>query len=115
INKDFVRAAFDLLEVQGTPLFLSHHITYVITRFDLTRAPFPKIEDGYLMADLTCDPEYGLRTVANTVPDATYTEMKAASLKSIRKNASVNVLVISAHGEVDESNSGEVTINDEEL
>lgn len=116
IDKTFVRAPLDLLESNGTPIFLSHSVTYVASKFKLSQKPFPKIESGYLMADLTCDPEYGLKQVAKTLPNATYVEMKDASLASIKKAGKSNdVLVLSAHGGIDNKNSGGVSINQQDL
>ncbi len=115
IDKDFVRAPLDLLEVDGKPVFLTHDVTYVVSKFKLQKS-MPKIESGYLMADRTCDPEFGLKAVAKTLPKATYIEMKDASLKTIKKAAKkADILVISAHGEIDKKNSGGISINKEEL
>lgn len=115
IDKDFVRAPLDLLEVDGKPIFLTHEVTYAVSKFKLKKS-MPKIETGYLMADLTCDPEFGLKAVAKTLPKATYVEMKDANLKTIKKAAkNSDILVISAHGEIDKKNSGGISINKEEL
>lgn len=116
IEKPFVGAPLDVLENGGKPLFLSHAVTYVISKFKLRTKAFPKLENGYFMADLTADPEQALKAVAATIPQAKYVKMEEGSLDSIRRGVKdANVFVLSAHGEVDKKGSGDVAINKEEL
>lgn len=111
IDADSIRYAFDLLEVNGKPLFLQIPISYAITEFTPRAMPLT-IRSGYFMADLTTDPGRGLNAASNSVPRATCVEMKQTSLAKMKAGVrQYDALVISAHGSVNRNNSGHIQIN----
>jgi hypothetical protein len=116
VYEDLIRCAFDLLLFEGRYLFLQRPICYQIDEGEGEAKPQIELGSALLIADLTADPEQACREVARLFPDAQYAEMSAANLGMIKAAADqVDVLVISAHGEVDEDNAGALTLNDKEL
>ncbi|MCP5496482.1 MAG: hypothetical protein H7A23_18200 [Leptospiraceae bacterium] len=116
IDTDFVCHAYDLLEANGKPLFLTHAITYTITDFEIDEDAEIEIEDGLIVSDKTCDPEKACKILHAKLTNCEYYEMEDISVEEIEEEADdVSLLLISAHGELDDDNSGEITINDESL
>lgn len=114
IDKALVRCAFDLLENSGQPLYLTHKITYTNAGYRAKNNPHqPK--GGLFVADPTTDPEDGLKLASRKITGSKWLAVKDASLKRIRSAKKYNTLVISAHGDLDNANSGSMGINDEEL
>lgn len=116
VYEDLICCAFDLLLFEGRYLFLQRPICYQIDEGEGEDQPEIELGSALLIADLSADPEQACREVAKLFPDAQYAEMSAAALGMIKAAADqVDVLVISAHGEVDEDNEGALSLNDEEL
>lgn len=114
VDKALVRCAFDLLENAGQPLYLTHKITYTNAGYRAKNNPHqPK--GGLFVADPTTDPEDGLKQASQKIAGSKWLAVKDASLKRIRSAKKYNTLVISAHGDLDNTNSGSMGINDEEL
>jgi len=114
VDKALVRCPFDLLENAGSPLYLSHKITYTNAGYRAKNAPH-KPRGGLFVADPTTDPEDGLKQASQKIAGSKWLAVKDASLKRIRSAKKYNTLVISAHGDLDKTNSGSMGINDEEL
>lgn len=113
---DLIRCAFDLLLFEGTHLFLQRPVCYQIAEGEGDDAPDIEIGSALLIADLTADPEEACKAVADLIDDADYYVMEDADADTIQEAADqVDVLVVSAHGEIDEENDGEITLNDESL
>lgn len=116
IDTKLVRFGFDLLEYEGQALFKTHWITYTVSDFEIEKEPELIIEDAVLIADKTCDPEYACKTLSETLDNCSYYEMEDIDVEEILKEADdISLLLISAHGELEDDNSGEITINDESL
>ncbi|MFN8440169.1 MAG: hypothetical protein U0175_05335 [Caldilineaceae bacterium] len=116
VYEDVVRCAFDLLHFEGAPLFLQRPICYQVDEGEGEDNPTIELGSALLIADLTADPEEACRSVAKLLPDAQYAEMKNASMRMIQDAASeLDVLVISAHGDIDEESRGGLYLNDETL
>lgn len=113
-DKALVRCAFDLLEKDGQPLYLTHKITYTSAGYRAKNAPH-KLRGGLFVADPTTDPENGLKQAAKKISGSQWFAVKDTSLKRIRSARKYDTLVISAHGDLDNTNSGSMGINDEEL
>ncbi len=116
VYEDLIRCAFDLLSFENAPLFLQRRVCYQVAEGVGEDAPHIELGSALLIADLTADPEEACRQVAELIPEADYTKMQDADLAMIRAAADqVDALVVSAHGEIDEENSGGVYINDETI
>jgi hypothetical protein len=116
VYEDLIRCAFDLLLWEGTYLFLQQHICYQVEEGDSEDAPTIELGSALLIADLTADPEQACLSVSQLISDSEYAEMEAANLQMIRKAADqVDVLVVSAHGDLEADNSGTVYLNDESI
>jgi len=116
VYEDLIRCAFDLLFYENSPLFLQRQVCYQVAEGAGKDAPQIELTSALLIADLTADPEEACRQVAKLFPESDYAQMEDANLGIIKKAADqVDVLVVSAHGEIDEDNSGGVTINDETI
>jgi hypothetical protein len=114
VDKTLVRCAFDLLEVNNKPLYLSHKITYSAFGY---RANNPALtaQGGYFVADASTDPEDGFKKASALFTGATWESVENSSLAEIGREGSYNILAISGHGSLDNTNSGSIAINDEEL
>lgn len=116
VYEDLIRCAFDLLLLEGSYLFLQRPICYQVDEGEGEDEPAIEMGSALLIADLTADPEEACRQVAQLIPDAEYVEMKDADFDMIKEAAAeVDVLVISAHGEIEEENAGCLYLNDEAL
>lgn len=116
VYEDLIRGAFDLLLYDNSPLFLQRQICYQIAEGEGDDEPQIELTSALLIADLTADPEEACRQVAELIPESEYARMEDADLDMIKEAADqVDVLVVSAHGEIDEENSGSVTLNDKEI
>ena len=114
VDKALVRCPFDLLENSGAPLYLSHKITYTNAGYRAKNTPH-KPRSGLFIADPTTDPEDGLKQASQKIAGSKWLAVKDASLKRLLAGKKYDTLVISAHGDLDNSNSGSMGINDEEL
>lgn len=114
VDKALVRCAFDLLENAGQPLYLTHKITYTSAGYR-AKNPLHKARGGLFVADPTTDPEDGLKQASRKIAGSKWLAVKDASLKRLRSASKFDTLVISAHGDLDATNSGSMGINDEEL
>lgn len=116
VYEDLIRCAFDLLLFQETYLFLQRPVCYQVDEGQGEDTPVIESGSALLIADLTADPEEACLAVSKLIPDSTYVEVKEADVGMIKAAADqVDVLVISAHGDLDEDNSGQVWINDESI
>ncbi|MCB1179184.1 MAG: hypothetical protein KDK36_16500 [Leptospiraceae bacterium] len=116
IDTELVRYAFDLLEITDKPLFLTHLITYTISDFEIEKEPELIIEDAVIIADKTCDPENAAKTLSENIENSLYKKMEDTEVEEIiEESDDVSLLLISAHGDLEDDNSGEISINDESL
>ena len=116
VYEDLARCAFDLLYFEGAYLFLQRRVCYQVDEGAGTDKPTIEFGRALLIADLTADPEQACREVAKLFSKAEYAEVQDANLNMIKQAADeVDVLVISAHGEIDEANQGALYLNDETL
>lgn len=114
IDKALVRCAFDLLEIKGKPLYLTHRITYSAFGYR-AKNPGLKVQSGYFVADASTDPEDGFKKASALFKGSLWESVENSSLGEIGREGNYNVLAISGHGGLDASNSGSIGINDEEL
>jgi len=113
IYDDMIRAALDLLEINGEPLFLQKQICFQVEAGEGEAQPKLKLNSALLVADLTADPDKACADVAKLFPTSKYYDVSKASLSLIKQYATkVDALIISAHGDLDDENSGEVYINE---
>lgn len=114
IEKPLVRCAFDLLEVGGKPLYLTHSITYSAFGYH-AKNPDLSVQGAYFVADHSTDPEDGFKKASRLFKGAVWEAVESSSLTEIGREGNYNVLAISGHGDLDNSNSGSIAINDEAL
>lgn len=116
VYKDLVRCAFDLLLFEGKFLFLQRPICYQVAEGVGVDKPTIELGSGLLIADLTADPEEACLAVSKLIPNAQYAKVEDADLSMIKEAAGeVDVLVISAHGDLEDNNKGTLYLNDETL
>lgn len=116
VYEDLNYGAFDLLHLDGQPLFLQRPVCYQVAEGYGEDEPEIECESALLIADLTADPEEACLAVSKLLPQADYAEMPQADLEMIEKAAGqLDVLVISAHGEVDDDSYGGMSLNEETI
>lgn len=116
VYEDLIRCAFDLLPFEGRYLFLQRSVSYQVTEGYGDEEPTIELGSALLIADLTADPEEACRQVAKLIPEAEYASMEDADLDMIKDAAAeVDALIISAHGEVEDDNSGALYLNEQAL
>lgn len=116
VYEDLVRCAFDLLHIDGVPLFLQRPVCYQVDEGTGEDEAVVELGSALLIADLTADPEEACLQVAGLIPNSTYAQMEDADLNMIKAAADeVDVLVISAHGDLEANNRGSLGLNDETL
>jgi len=115
VFEDLIRCAFDLLLFEGRYLFLQRAVCYQVEESTGKDVPAVAVENALLIADLTADPEEACREVSRLIPKSTYLEVQEAGPGAIKAVADeIKVLVISAHGDLDDDNEGALYIKDEE-
>ena len=116
VYDDLIRCAFDLLFFEKNYLFLQRRVCYQVEEGEGDDAPAIEMSSALLIADLTADPEQACLAVSKLIADAEYAKMEDANVGLIEKAADqVDVLVVSAHGDLDADNSGEIYINEETI
>lgn len=114
IDYDLVKASLDLLELDGKSLFLTHAIHYVMEEGTPEGKPEVEMGSALVVCDLTCDPEKAGEKVQELFEEAEYFLMQDTSVPEIlKKSEDLNVLIVSAHGDIEEETSGSVGINSE--
>lgn len=114
IDYELVRCAFDLLEAKGTPIYLQSEVSYMMDEGEVDDEPKLTLDSVLSISDITCDPDRACKVVADLFSEKEYYDLGQAKLKMI-KEAEVDVLILSAHGENDNENSGEIDFNGESL
>lgn len=116
IGYEFVKCAFDLLEIDGKPLFLTHIIHYIMDEGEPETKPEIKLGSSLIVCDLTCDPEKAGEEVKKLFQESEYFKMEDTSVNEIlEKSEDLDVLIVSAHGDIEDETSGSVGINEEYL
>lgn len=114
VYEDLIRCAFDLLLLEGNYLFLQRRLCYQVAEGEGEDNPEVEMGNALLIADLSADPEEACRTVSRLIPESTYAKMEDADLGMIKHAADqVDIVVISAHGDIDDDNQGALYLNDE--
>ncbi|MCP5500271.1 MAG: hypothetical protein H7A25_10240 [Leptospiraceae bacterium] len=116
IQPEIVRCTFDLLEWKDKALFLQFPITYTVSNFSIITKPDLEIEDAVLVADKTCDPEGACKSLHNELSDSEFFKIENISVEEIvEKTDDISLLLISAHGDLSNNNTGTIGINKEKL
>lgn len=116
VYEDLIRCAFDLLLFEGAYLFLQRPVCYQIDEGEGEDEPAIEVGSALLIADLSADPEQACREVAQLIPESEYAEVQDADMGMIKAAADqVDVLVISAHGDLEADNRGALYLNDDAL
>ena len=116
ISEELVNCSFDLLTYENAPLFVQRKVCYQIAEGEGEDAPKLELSSALLIADLSADPEEACKAVSKLIEDSEYAKMEDANLKMIKDSAAeVDILVVSAHGDLDDDNSGGVSINKETI
>ncbi len=114
IDYELVRCAFDLLEAKGTPIYLRSEVSYMMDDGEVEDEPELELESILSISDVTADPDRACKDASEMFSENEYFDVKEAKISSV-KEAEVDVLLISAHGDLDEKNSGEIDINGKAL
>ncbi len=113
LPEDLARCVFDLLEVDGKPLFLRMPVSYVLDdEVDEYEAP-ERLRTGLILADLTADPEKACEAVHRKLPETEYFEMDEDSYEHLESLEACDLLLVSGHGSL-EGRGGEVALYDED-
>lgn len=113
---DLIRAPLDLLLYRGQYLFLQRRVCYQIDEGLVDDEPEVEIESALLLADLSADPERACAQVGELVAEAVYAEEADARIELLEEHSdNVDLIIISAHGTLDDENKGFLTLNDEDI
>lgn len=116
VFEDLIHAPLDLLLYRGQYLFLQRQVCYQIDEGYVDDEPEVEIESALLLADLSADPERACAQVAELVEESVYAEDEDARIELLEEHgAEVDLIVISAHGTLDDENRGFLTLNDEDI
>lgn len=104
-----------MLELDGQPLFLRVPVSYVLDdEVSVFRGPL-QLVTGLVIADLSADPEEACKTVHGSLPRTEYLRVEQASNESVTEADAMDLLLISAHGSLEDDNSGEIDLNGDSL
>lgn len=109
-----VRCAIDLLEIENIALFLRSEVSYMVEDGEAPEKPKLEVESILSICDQTADPENACKTVSDMLDESDYYDVNDASLDIVQE-VDYDILLISAHGEIEDDNSGEIDINGESL
>lgn len=112
---DLVRWPFDVLELDGQALFRRMPVSYVLDdEVPVYRGPV-SLRTGLIIADLSADPEEACKAVHQRLPQTEYLRVEDASNESVTDCDAMDLLLISAHGTLEDDNSGEIDLNGDSL
>lgn len=115
LPEDLVRWPFDLLELDGQALFLRAPVSYVLDdEVPVFRRPL-QLASGVIIADLSADPEEACKAIHERLPRSRYLRVEQASNESVTDADTMDLLLISAHGSLEDDNSGEIDLNGDSL
>lgn len=115
LPEDLVRWPFDLLELDGQALFLRMPVSYVLDdEVPVFGGPL-QLVTGLVIADLSADPEEACKAVHGSLPQTEYLRVEQASNESVTEADAMDLLLISAHGSLEDDNSGEIDLNGDSL
>lgn len=114
VNRKLVDCLFDLLELDGKPLFLSLPVSYVVDDEVPEYEAGVNVKSGLILADLSADPEKGCEAVHRTFPGTNYFEVDEQAYERVSNLDTVDLLLISGHGDL-EGRGGEIGLEDDSL
>ncbi len=114
IDPELAKCTFDLLEYNEVPLFLQFEIVYCLEKTNFGKTILD-INNGLIISDSTADPENGCGSAHKLFPETKYFRIENASDELIAKQKDIDVILISAHGEVDDGFKGGIYITEIQL
>ena len=115
ISEDLIQFPFDILYYKAVPLFLHKPVLY---SFGIqNEQPFPVSTDwvGFMISDVTADPERGVLIVKELFPNSQYFDIHELTVKSIKELNKIDLLLISAHGVVTSEESDYIALKNEKI
>lgn len=111
-----IRYPFDLLVFNEDFLFLQRKIAFQVAEGAVNDEPELELSSAFFSADLTADPEEACYSLIEKFDEYRYVSNEKSSIELYEEYApESHVIVISAHGEVDDDNDGYIEINGENL
>lgn len=114
VPEELVQCAFDLLELDGKPLFLTLPVSYVLDDDVDEYEEREQLRTGLILADLTADPEKACEAVHRKLPQTEYFEMDEDSYEHLENLEACDLLLISGHGSLEDDGTGELALYDED-
>ena len=114
IEPKLAKCTFDLLKYNEVPLFLQFEIVYCLEKIDLGKSILD-INNGLIISDSTADPENGCGSAHQLFTGTVYYKIENASDELIENQKDIDMILISAHGEVDDGFKGGIYITDLQL
>jgi hypothetical protein len=111
----FLTFPLDLLHFKGSPLFLQKPVTYSFEKIGSGQFPLSSQQAALIISDKSTDPENGCQVLKDMLPSSGYykiEEMNIAKLSSVR---AADILLISAHGDVQFANTDYMKMGEESL
>lgn len=101
ITEECLVYPFDATYYQGTPLFLHKPIIYSFDRKDSVPLVVSKDWKGFMISDVSTDPERGVLIVKALFPQSRYFDSHDVHLEDIQRMELADFVLISANGGVD--------------
>ena len=114
IDYKLAKCTFDLLEADGKPIWLNSEVSYMVGEGEPEKEPELELKTLFSISDVTADPERACKTASDMFDDAEYYDMPKSKVKMLEE-LEKDVILISAHGELEDDLSGEIGINDESI
>lgn len=114
LPEELAQCAFDLLELDGKPLFLTLPVSYVLDDDVDEYEEREQLRTGLILADLTADPEKACEAVHRKLPQTKYYEMDEDSYDHVDSLEACDLLLVSGHGSLEDDGSGELALYDED-
>lgn len=112
VDYKLLKCAMDILEIDNIPIFLNSQVSYSLSDIDVEDKPEIEINSALIIADLTADPEEACKKVRDMIEESEYIDVKKASLEDVIET-DVDLLLVSAHGELEDDMSGSIAFTDD--
>ncbi len=114
LPEELAQCVFDLLELDGKPLFLRMPVSYVLDDEVPEYEEPARLRTGLILADLTADPEKACEAIHEKLPETQYFEMDEDSYDHLESLEACDLLLVSGHGSLEDDGSGELALYDED-
>jgi hypothetical protein len=111
----FLTFPLDLLHFKGRPLFLQKPVTYSFEKIGAGQIPLSPRHTALILEDRSINPERCCQILKDALPSSGYYIMEDMNLTKLSSLQAVDILLISAHGGVQNANTDSMKMGEERL